>query len=88
MYCVNASKCFKRPHLHKLIAQLTSLRKTSSESIVYYLTRADDMQHNLTLVNEGISEKMLFSIILNGLPKEFENFATIVKYSKDEKTLE
>ena len=81
-------KSFERPQLHKLIAQLTSLRKTSSESIVDYLTRADDMQYNLTLVNEGISEKMFVSIILKGLPKEYENFATLVKYSKDEKTLE
>ena len=81
-------KSFERPQLHKLIAQLTSLRKTSSESIVDYLTRADDMQYNLTLVNEGISEQMFVSIILKGLPKEYENFATLVKYSKDEKTLE
>ena len=46
------------------------------------------MQYNLTLVNEGFSEKMFVSIILKGLPKEYENFATLVKYSKDEKTLE
>ena len=46
------------------------------------------MQYNLTLVNEVISEKMLVSIILKGLPKEYENFATLVKHSKDEKTLE
>ena len=81
-------KSFERPQLHKLIAQLTSLRKTSSESIEDYLTRADDMQNNLTLVNEGISEKMFVSIILKGLPKEYENFAILLKYSKDEKTLE
>ena len=81
-------KSFERPQLHKLIAQLTGLRKTSSESIVDYLTRADDMQYNLTLVNEGISEKKFVSILLKGLQKENENFATLVKYSKDEKTLE
>ena len=70
------------------MAQLASLRKTSSESIVDDLTRADDMQYNLTPVNEGISEKMFVSIILKWLPKEYENIATLVKYSKDEKTLE
>ena len=79
---------FERPQLHKLMAQLTSLRKTSSKIIVDYLTRADDMQYNLTLVNEGISEKMFDSIILKGPPKEYDNFGTLVKYSKDEKTLE
>ena len=33
-------------------------------------------------------KKMFVSKILKGLPKENENFATLVKYSKDEKTLE
>ena len=45
------------------------------------------MEYNLILVNERISEKMFVSKILKGLPKEYENFATLVKYSKDEKTL-
>ena len=81
-------KSFERPQPHKLIAQLTSLKKTSIESVVGYLTRADDMQYNLTVVNEGIVEKMFISIILKGLPKEYENFATFVNYSQDEKTLE
>ena len=81
-------KCFERPQLDKLIAQLTSLKKTSSESIVDYFTRADDMQSNLTVVNERISEKMFISIILKGLPKEYENFSTLVNYSKDKKSLE
>ena len=81
-------KSFERPQLHKLIAQLMSLKKTSSESIEDYLTRADDMQYNLIRVNEGISDKMFISIILKGLPKEYQNSATLVNYNKDEKTLE
>ena len=60
---------------------------TSNESIVDYLTRAYHVQYNLTLVNEGIRKKIFVSIILKGLPKEYVNFATLVKYSKDEKTL-
>ena len=62
--------------------------KTSSESKVDYISGADDMHYNLTQVNEGISEKMFVSIIQTGLPKEYENFATLVKYSKDENNLE
>ena len=46
------------------------------------------MQFNLTLVNERISEKLLVSIILIGLPKDIDDFKTHVKYSKDEKLLE
>ena len=81
-------KDFERPQLHKLIAQLTSLKKTSSESIVDYLTRSDGMQYNLTLVNEGISEKIIVSIFPKWLVKEYKNFATVLKYSKDKKALE
>ena len=50
---------FERPQLHKLITQLTSLKKNSSERIILYLSRADDLHYRLTLVNEGISEKCL-----------------------------
>ena len=53
-------KSFERPQLHKLIAQLTSLRKTSSEIIVDYLSRADDMQYNLTVGTKGLVKKCLF----------------------------
>ena len=82
-------KFFERKRLKKFIAQLTSLENTSSESIVEYLTRADDVQYKLTPVNEGgISKKIFVSIILKELPKEIEWFATLVKCSKDNKTLE
>ena len=46
------------------------------------------MQYNLIVVHEGISEKIFVSITLKGLSKEHENFASLVRYSKDEKTLE
>ena len=81
-------KSFERPQLYKLISELTSLKKSLNESRVDYLTRADDMNYNLTLGNEGKSEKMFISIIVNGLPKEYESFTTLVKLSKKEKSLE
>ena len=46
------------------------------------------MNYNLTLVNEVWSEKMFILIFLEGLPKEYENFTTLVKFSKEEKGLE
>ena len=56
--------------------------------MIDYLTRAEEIQHNLEQVNEGVSEKMLNSIILKGLPKQFEIFSTIAKFSRDEKILD
>ena len=56
--------------------------------MIDYLTRAEEIQYNLEQVNEGVSEKMLISIILKGLPKQFETFSTIAKFSRDEKSLD
>ena len=80
-------KSFERPRLQKLISDLTNLRKYSNESIVDYITRAEDMQLNLSEVDESISEKLFVSILLKGLPREFESFCTLVKYGQD-KTLD
>ena len=52
------------------------------------MTRAEEIQYNLKQVNEGVSEKMLISIILKGLPKHLETFSTIADFSRDEKNLE
>ena len=81
-------RSFCRPQLNKFISELTSLKKNSNESIVDYLTRADDINYNLTLVNEGVSEKLFISIIMEGLPREYESFTTLVKFSEEEKGLE
>ena len=80
-------KSFERPSLQKLISDLTKLKKYNSESIVDYITRAEDMKLNLSEVDKSISEKMFFSILLKGLPREFESFCTLVKYGQD-KTLD
>ena len=80
-------KSFERPRLQKLISDLTNLRKYNNESIVDYITRAEDMQLYLSEVDESISEKMFVSILLKGLPREFESFCALVKYGQD-KTLD
>ena len=81
-------KSFERPRLQKLISELTTLKKNRNETVIEYLTRAEEIQYNLEQVNEGVSEKMLISIILKGLPKQFETFSTIAKISRDEKSLD
>ena len=66
-------KSFERPRLQKLISELTTLKKNSNETVIDYLTRAEEQvsrgTNNLEQVNEGVSEKMLISIILKGIPK-------------------
>ena len=53
---------------------LTNLRKYNNESIVDCITRAEDMQLNLSEVDESISEKMFVSTLLKGLPRELKVF--------------
>ena len=71
-----------------LIEKLTSLRKEPSETVVDYITRAEDFQYNLQQIGEGVSEQMLISVLLKGLTREYATFVTMVKFSKDKKDLE
>ena len=80
-------KSFERPRLQKLISDLTNLRKYKNESPVDYVTRAEDMQLNLSEIDESVSEKMFVSILLKGFPRELESFLTLVKHGQD-KTLD
>ena len=66
------------------ISEIISLKKNLNESIVDYLTRADEVK----LVNEGASEKMFISKIIKGIPKEYESCTTLVKFSNEENGLE
>ena len=75
------------PRLQQLISDLTSIRMKANESVVDYTTRAEELQYNFDEVDEGLSEKMFVSIILKGLSKEFNTFCTLVKFSKDDQSL-
>ena len=79
---------FERPRLQQLIEKLTSLRKDQNETIVDYITRAEDLQYNLSQVYEALSEQMFISILLKGLPNEFETFCALVEFTKETKGLD
>ena len=46
------------------------------------------MKLNLSEVDESLSEKMVVSILLKELPREFESFCTLVKYGQDKTLVE
>ena len=48
-----------------------------------YITRAQDMQLNLSNVNESISEEIFVSFLLMRLPHEFQYFCILAKFGKD-----
>ena len=81
--------CFKSregPRIHQLLNKLTNIRLNSQESMRDYLMRAEKLQLNLTDVGENVSEQMLCSVVLKGLPNSFASFVTVFKFSHVAKT--
>ena len=81
--------CFKSrelPRIHQLLNKLTNLKMYSQESMRDYLMRAEELQLNLTDVGENVSDQMLCSVVLKGLPNSFANFVTVFKFSYEAKT--
>ena len=81
-------RSYERPRLEHLIGKLTSHRNESAETVLEYITRAKDLHYNLRQIGEAMSEQMIISILLKGLPKEYKTFITMAKFSKDRNDLE
>ena len=81
-------RSFERSRLQKLVSELTRLVKRDVESLIEYITRAEELQYNFNQVNEDLSEKMLTSILLKVRPNEFDNFVTLVRYGSEDKSLD
>ena len=62
--------------------KFTTLRLEQTESMVDYLTRAEYVSRQLELAGEKISENMLTSIVLKGLPSEKDYFETARFFEK------
>ena len=71
------------PRLMNLLEKFTTLRLEPTESMVDYLTRAEYVSKQLELAGEKVSENMLTSIVLKGLPSEYDYFKTVHDFSKD-----
>ena len=81
-------RSFERPRLQKLVSEHTSLVEKDNKNLIEDITRAEELQNNLKQVNEGLSDKMVTSILLKGLPNEFDPFVTLAKYSSGNKSLD
>ena len=81
-------KSYERPRLQQLVEKLTSLRKLPSENITEFICRAEACQYELKQVGEAVTEKMLVAMVLKGLPREYETFVTLVKFSCESKSLD
>ena len=64
-----------------LLEKFTTLRLEPTESMVDYLTRAEHVSEQLELASENVSENLLTSIVLKGLPSEYDYFRTVHDFS-------
>ena len=67
-----------KPRVITLYTELTSLVKTSSESVTDYIIRAETSAAALKNAGEVIQDSLLVAMVLKGLPREFKPFTTVV----------
>ena len=68
--------------LMNLLEKFTTLRLEPTESMADYLTRAEYVSKHLEHAGEKVSENMLTSIVLKGLPSEYDYFKTVHDFPK------
>ena len=69
----NGTQTWKHHRIHQLSNKLTNLRRNSQEIMPDYSMRAEELQLNVTDVEENVSDQMLFSVVLKDLPNRFED---------------
>ena len=67
-----------KPRVISLYTELTTLKKTESESIVDYVIRAETAATALRNADEAVSDALLIAMVLKGLPSSFKTFSAIV----------
>ena len=67
-----------KPRIITLYTELTSLTKSTSETVTDYIIRAESYASSLRDAKEVISDSLLVAMVIKGLPSSFESFTTVI----------
>ena len=67
-----------KPRIISLYTELTSLKMSEDECVTDYMIRAETAANSLKTAGETISDSLLITMVLKGLPSEFKTFSTVV----------
>jgi gag-polypeptide of LTR copia-type len=70
-----------KPRIIALYTELTSLRKSSTESVTDYVIKAETAAAALRNAEETISDGLLISMVLKGLPDDYKSFVVVITQS-------
>jgi hypothetical protein len=68
--------------------ELCDMKMNDDDNITSYLVRVSQLRDQLQAIEEIISEKELVNIVLNGLPKTWDEFVASMNIRKDYPTFE
>ena len=71
-----------KPRIITLYNQLTSLKKSSSESLTDFILRTETSATALKTCSENISDALLIAMVLKGLPDDYGTFVAVVTQSE------
>ena len=67
-----------KPRVINMWRQLSRLMKNSNETVTEYVLNAEKIATALKAAGENVSDSLLIAMVLDGLPKQFMAFVTLV----------